>query len=232
MGQKMTGVVFLPVPVQSTNRAQWTALVDLIRELHPALVIIDTQARVTVGVEENSNADMGVFVEQAEKLRKASGACVVVVHHIGRNGDTGRGATTLDGALSTIVKVGKEDDRVTLECQKNKDGVQWDPIALRAVPTEESLILMVTNELAAAPKIPAWLRDWWVTFEDEPVSVSRLIKADVVTEPTFHRSKLPLIKAGIVVREGAGRQVSYRLPAPPPAIGKTLEFHLGQPTPE
>jgi 5S rRNA maturation endonuclease (ribonuclease M5) len=211
MGQKMSGVVFLPVAVQSTNRTEWAALVALIREIRPALIVIDTQARVTVGVEENSNAEMGVFVAQAEKLREAGGACVVIVHHIGRNGDTGRGATTLDGALSTIVKISKEADLVTLECQKNKDGAEWDPIVLRAVPTADSLVLMPAGELATQ-RIPRWLHEWWATFETEPVSISRLVKSEIVTEPTFHRAKLPLIKAGTILREGDGRSTRYRLP--------------------
>jgi hypothetical protein len=161
MGRRMTGVYFLPVAVQSKHAAQWTALVELVAELQPVLIILDTQARVTVGAEENSNTEMGEFVHQAERLRAASGACVLIVHHIGRNGDTGRGATTLDGALSTIIKVGKDDDRVTLECQKNKDGAEWDPIDLRAVPTGDSLVLVVSDGLTTKPAdiAPKWIRE-------------------------------------------------------------------------
>ncbi|WP_349878774.1 AAA family ATPase [Micromonospora sp. HUAS YX12] len=88
MGRRMENVYFLPLPVQSTNRAEWDALVELCREIGAVMVVIDTQARVTVGVEENSNTEMGHFVDQAEKLRAASAACVVIVHHIGRNGET------------------------------------------------------------------------------------------------------------------------------------------------
>lgn len=229
MGQRMTGVQFLPVAVQSKDAAQWRALVALTRELQPVLIVIDTQARVTVGVEENSNTEMGEFVHQAERLRAASGACVLIVHHIGRNGDTGRGATTLDGALSTVIKVTKDDDRVKLECQKNKDGAEWDPIDLRAVPTGESLVLMVDDGLNR-PKpgdlAPKWVREWWALFETELVSVATLVKAGVTTEPTFHRTKLALIKAGVIVKEGQGNGVRYRLPtAPdhPPTVADVLD---------
>jgi hypothetical protein len=72
MGREMTGVLFLPIAVQSKNGAQWDAFVELVRELKPALIVIDTQARVTVGVEENSNTEMGEFVDRAERLRMAS----------------------------------------------------------------------------------------------------------------------------------------------------------------
>jgi hypothetical protein len=215
MGQKMTGVDFLPIAVQSTNGSQWDAFVDLARERAYTLVVLDTQARITVGVEENSNTEMGGFVHQAERLRAASAACVLIVHHIGRNGDTGRGATTLDGALSTIIKVTKDDDRMRLECQKNKDGAEWDDINLRTAPMGESLVLTLDDGLHRPRQADAadrkWVREWWTVHEAEPVSVSTLVKSNVVTETTFHRSKLELIKAGVVVREGTGNSTRYRL---------------------
>ncbi|MEV0425394.1 AAA family ATPase [Micromonospora sp. NPDC050495] len=215
IGHPMTGVQFLPLPVQSTNAAQWGALVELVRQIQPVMVVIDTQARVTVGVEENSNREMGEFVHQAEKLREASHACVVIVHHIGRNGDTGRGATTLDGAVSTIIKVSKDEDLITLQCTKNKDAEEWDDIELRAVPTGESLVLMMSDPLhrpkRAAIASRKWVRDWWTVHEKEPVSVSVLVKSGVVSETTFHRSKLDLIREGVVAREGEGNSTRYRL---------------------
>lgn len=217
MGSQMTGVHFLPIAVQSKDAGQWAAFVTLARELQPALIVIDTQARVTVGLEENSNTEMGIFVDQADRLRAASGACVLLVHHIGRTGDTGRGATVLDGALSTIMKVTKDDHHIKIECQKSKDGAEWEPIALRALPTGESLVLMITDaeQVKPAASIGKWVREWWATFESEPVSPSMLFKTEIVSESTFHRTKLGLIKAGVVIKEGTGNSTRYRLPAPP-----------------
>lgn len=220
MGHTMDGVTFLPIAVQSRNGAQWAAFVELAAELSPALVIVDTQARVTVGVEENSNTEMGEFVHRLEQLRRASGACVVVVHHIGRNGDTGRGATTVDGAVSTIVKVTKDDDRVILECTKNKDGVEWDDIVLRAVPMGESVVLMPDDGTRRARNDVAgrkWVAEWWRVHEREPISISVLVKSGVCTETTFHRSKRDLLSSGLVVKEGNGNAVRYRLTASPTA---------------
>lgn len=215
MGRTMDNVSFLPVAVQSKNSGQWSAFVDLAAELQPVLIVIDTQARVTVGVEENSNTEMGEFVDRIERLRTATGACVTVVHHIGRHGDTGRGATTVDGAVSTIIKVTKDDDRVTLECQKNKDGAEWDEIRLRAVPMGESIILALDDgtsrpaETALAGR--KWVQEWWRVHEREPVSVSVLVESGVVSKTTFHRSKLDLVRQGLAVKEGKGNATRYRL---------------------
>lgn len=222
MGHTMDGVKFLPVAVQSKNAARWGAFVDLAKEVEPALVVIDTQARVTVGVEENSNNEMGVVVDRMEKLRGATGACVLLVHHIGKSSDSGRGATTVEGAVSTIIKVSKDDTRVTLECTKNKDGSEWPDIKLRAIPMGESVILGADDGSPASDTFDSliskpWIKDWWKTHQRDPVSISVLEKTNVVAASTFHRAKFALLDNGITVREGKGNATRYRLAIDPSA---------------
>jgi hypothetical protein len=50
----MGDVKFLPRPVQVSDRKAWSVLVEACRRLEPVCVVVDTQARVTVGLEENS----------------------------------------------------------------------------------------------------------------------------------------------------------------------------------
>lgn len=124
-GRKMTGVRFLPRPVQAMD-PEWMVLIELCRRLRPALIIVDTQARVTVGIEENSNTEMGRVVDRMEQLRTHSGACVLLVHHTGNEGDRGRGATAVKGALQTEIGItrkgkGLHDATVTLSTGKQKD---------------------------------------------------------------------------------------------------------------
>lgn len=124
-GRKMTGVRFLPRPVQAMD-PEWLVLIELCRRRRPALIVVDTQARVTVGIEENSNTEMGKVVDRMEQLRGASGACVLLVHHTGHDSDRGRGATAVKGALQTeigVVRTGKGlmDTTVTLKTGKQKD---------------------------------------------------------------------------------------------------------------
>ncbi|WP_327282284.1 AAA family ATPase [Streptomyces sp. NBC_01205] len=124
-GRRMTGVRFLPRPVQAMD-LEWLVLVELCRRMQPALVVIDTQARVTVGIEENSNTEMGRVVDRMEQLRGASGACVLLVHHAGHDSDRGRGATAVKGALQTELGVERKgkglcDTTITLKTGKQKD---------------------------------------------------------------------------------------------------------------
>lgn len=124
-GIKMAGVRFLPRPVQAMD-PEWLVLVELCRRERPVLIVVDTQARVTVGIEENSNTEMGRVVDRMEQLRGASEACVLLVHHTGHDSDRGRGATAVKGALQTEIGVtrtgkGLADTQVTLKTGKQKD---------------------------------------------------------------------------------------------------------------
>lgn len=119
----MAGVQFLPRPVQAADEYAWSVLVEVCRRIAPVLVVIDTQARVTVGMEENSARDMGVYVERVRALREATGACVLTVHHVGRNGGDARGSSALDGAQTTELRVSREGKayRATITADKQKD---------------------------------------------------------------------------------------------------------------
>ncbi|MFG2900942.1 AAA family ATPase [Streptomyces zaomyceticus] len=124
-GMKMDHVLFMPRPVQ-TRGPEWDTFIEAMRRLEPALIIIDTQARVSVGVEENSNTELGIVVERLDDLRRATEACVLVIHHTGHIGEHGRGASAAKGALQSEFHVSKKGDNasniiVTMKVGKQKD---------------------------------------------------------------------------------------------------------------
>jgi hypothetical protein len=135
-GELPVDVLYLTRPVQAGSGGQWDALLGAVIRLRPSLVIIDTQARSTLGIKENDNTEMGRFVEQLDRLRRASGgACVLVVHHIGRGGDHARGASSIDGAQDTELKVTRRGGPKALEAQlvvdKQKDAPDTATVDLR-----------------------------------------------------------------------------------------------------
>lgn len=219
MGIAMENVLFLPVAVQAASRGDWWALVQLVAELRPALIVIDTQARVTVGLEENSAKDMGEFVDRAERLRTASGACVLIVHHQGRSGDHMRGSTAMEGAATTIIKVAKDDDVLTIECTKQKDAPEFEPFALRLVSYDSSAILSPildgTPQRTDTLAVRRMLADWWDSHETDWVSVTTLIEARIVSKNTFHRTKKSLERANVIEIKGEGTTRRYRLSRKP-----------------
>lgn len=119
-GATMTGVRFLPRPVQASG-PEWPTLIEACRRLGAALIVIDTQARVTVGVEENSAKETGEVVERMETLRAATGACVLLVHHTGQAAERARGSSAAKAAMQTELGVTKAGRTVTMTFGKQKD---------------------------------------------------------------------------------------------------------------
>ncbi len=133
----MADIRILPRPVQVTNARKWAALVAVAARLlkdMPGMVIVDTQARVTVGLKENAAEDMGIYVAAAGALRMATGACIYTLHHTGRDGGNARGSSAIDGAQDTELKlVRATGDKLAAELriEKQKDMEEREPIQLR-----------------------------------------------------------------------------------------------------
>lgn len=127
-GTRMSNVLFLPRPVQAMD-PEWLTLIEACKRLGPVLIVIDTQARVSVGVEENSAKELGLVIDRMEQLRAGTGACVLVIHHTGHIGDHGRGSSSAKGALQSELHVSKKGDNasnavITVKTGKQKDDEQ------------------------------------------------------------------------------------------------------------
>lgn len=118
------GFRMLPRPVQASNAGAWRVLAEACKRLGAVMVVIDTQARVTVGLKENDATDMGVYVEAVRIMREHTRACVHTIHHTGRNGGDARGSSAIDGAQGTELKVVKDGPltgRLVVEKQKDME---------------------------------------------------------------------------------------------------------------
>jgi hypothetical protein len=243
--RKMVGVKFLPVAVQAKNATEWAAFVKLVGKYKPSMVIVDTQARVTEGMDENSNSEMGELVGKLEALRAASGACVLTVHHTGRNGEHMRGAVALDGAATTIIKAQKKkgDDAVDLECFKQKDAAPFDDIRLVLTSHQTSAVLkwqgVSTSPTLSSQAMHRALVRWWNAFGDTWATGTQLKSHEesrdsdgpIVAKTTFYKSMEELISAGTVVKDDEGRYPRYRLVRNPlttvPDTGRTVPDSAG-----
>jgi hypothetical protein len=132
---------WLPEPVNLLDPPQVDALELLARDRRPALIVFDTLARCMPGGDENGPRDMGLVVDAADRFRRATGACVMFVHHTPKDGSKPRGHSALEGAVSTSIVVRADGWRVTVACDKQKDALEFDRIALVRQPVGESLIL-------------------------------------------------------------------------------------------
>lgn len=87
--------------VKAENEA-WGEVAAYIARKGIGLVIFDTFARMSSGLEENSATDVGVAVRRFDKLKELTNAGVCVVHHTGKHSpDVARGSSALNGALDS-----------------------------------------------------------------------------------------------------------------------------------
>jgi hypothetical protein len=213
-GRKVENVVFLPVPVQMMVDVDVAAFRQLLADYPADLVILDTQARVTVGAEENSSRDMGRFVDSLEQVRAASGACILVVHHEPRTGENLRGSTALEGAATTIMRVSKDGQVIEITNPKQKDAPEQDPFSLALTPLGTSAILShdavgissFTTESEMA--LLAVLRD---SFGTRGATKTELRDAAGQPKTTYYRSVNALLSKGLVRESKDGRSTVYTL---------------------
>ena len=70
------------------------------------LIVIDTLARAFAGGNENSSEDMGALVLNMDEIRRETGACVLFIHHSGKDQAKGaRGHSSLRAAIDTEIEV-------------------------------------------------------------------------------------------------------------------------------
>lgn len=200
------GIRFLPRPVQSADLSKWAVLVEACRRLSVAaaasgrgmLVVLDTQARVTVGLKENDATDMGVFIDAVGAIRAASGACVLTIHHTGRKGGDARGSSAIDGAQTTELKVVKVRELYgKLITEKQKDIAEADPIKIKfeSVPLGADEDGRPVDSLVMAPA-GSWLEaemddESFAALDREAVAVVTPFAGRQAVEPWTYRRTDP-----------------------------------------
>ncbi len=129
-------VVIYPGALQLASvDKEMAALIHHLREEEEAgrpygLIVIDTQAMCTVGVDENTS-EMNQVINVLHRIREASGACVLVVHHFGKDKRAGmRGSSMLYAAADTVLVLKRKDDEmdVTLSTAQADEGKQKEGI--------------------------------------------------------------------------------------------------------
>lgn len=205
-------VTFLPVPVQFMNDIDVAAFGQLLVDMKPDLTIIDTQARVTVGMKENDSTDMGEFVEKLEQLRKLTGTCFLLVHHEPRNGEHLRGSIALEGAATSILRTFKEGNQITVETQKQKDIEEPEPFNLQLTAHHSSAVLtLLRSDQVVLTDIQVQILAALQDAPAERVSKSELKATVGLADSTFYTNLNILVKRGYVsqIERGNSKLLRY-----------------------
>jgi hypothetical protein len=143
----------------------WGEMSGFITSQRVGLIIFDTFARMSLGIEENSASDVGKAVVRFDQLRKLTGAGVMAIHHTGKDASKGaRGSTALNGALDSEILVRADwsfahPDDMTAPPQVNgRDIGKAIEVSITKQKNAEQLdepihLLMVNHEPVGAPII-------------------------------------------------------------------------------
>ena len=132
-------VAFLPKAVDLLPSAGVNEIIEAVADMRspPVLIVVDTLARCTVGAEENSAKDMGLFIANLDRIREQTGATILVLHHTTKSGESERGSSALAGAADQLMHIrnGK------LVSVKQKDQREFRALGLKLVPVGNSAVM-------------------------------------------------------------------------------------------
>jgi hypothetical protein len=182
-GREVKEVVIYPAPLQLADvQKEMPALLHHLREESEAgrpygLIVFDTQAMCTVGVDENTS-EMNLVINVLHRIREASGACVLTVHHFGKSESKGmRGSSMIYAAADTVIVMDRDKEalRVTLSTG-GEHGKQKDAVAEKDFLT----LQMRTRQVG-------------LDYFNDPVDSLVPVQADVVPEIVEEAEPLPQI---------------------------------------
>lgn len=191
----------------------------------PVLVVIDTLARAMKGGDENSAQDMGALNDAVSALIQATGACVIRVHHSGKNKAGGaRGSSALLGAIDTEIEV----DARQIVPRKQRDIEPCEPLGFKLTPVVvgldadgDEITSCVVEPAATVVERTAGLRGnaqlvWGVVcdVEDNAPFSKDLLRAQCDeflpernTRQAFYRAFKTLLDRGLIERTEDGKYV-------------------------
>jgi hypothetical protein len=145
-------------PVQTVG-PEWPAFAAACKQLRAALVVLDTQAKVTLGLDENSATDTGKWINAAERLRRETGACVVLVHHTGHDSGRGvvsrrgRGSSAAYAGIDTEILVEPDGDRVLkYTVTRQKETERGETGRLQMIDSGDSITVALVDAEAVTPE--------------------------------------------------------------------------------
>lgn len=186
-----------PGPINLRDPADVEAIIAFIKraeqrlDMAAAAIFIDTLSRAMAGGDENGSEDMTALIAGADAVRAATTACVVLVHHHGKDGSKGaRGHSSFRAALDTEIEVTYEEGTHVATVRKQRDlagggryPFKLDVVTLGIDSDGDSVTSCVVVPVDEAPgkRIPSGknqqqllgaLKEWHRTHPDPVINAS------------------------------------------------------------
>lgn len=214
--EKRLGLMVVEEPIMMRDPIGVLEFIDTILAIdtHPRLIIFDTLARAACGLNENDQKDMGLFINSCDVIRKRTGAAVCLLHHPGKLNGAERGSSVLRAACDTVLSLSRDGTALTLKVDKQKDGVEIEPIhmTLQRVEYGEIDSCVITTGAGDLPdterKALKILQD---CFDGRATKTSwrDVCVEEGIKRGTFYRVATSLKRKNLVREEGAEWAVSF-----------------------
>jgi hypothetical protein len=138
-------IAWVPEPVNLMDTRQVDAFLTAIQTRlawNPGLLVFDTLHRCMGGADENSAQDVGRALSNLDRIRAELGSAALLIHHSGHgDGERERGSSSLRAAADISVRAKAAGHlQVRLECAKVRDAAEFDPLTVRLLPVDGSLV--------------------------------------------------------------------------------------------
>lgn len=149
-----------PLALSEKPEDEAQALIDAIKDaeaiagLPCVWIILDTLTRTYGGGDQNASKDMGRYIKAVDALTHGTGAHVSVIHHTTWDGQRGKGAIDLDGAVDASFLIKKTGDAYCLACDGAND-MDEGPVLHYKLAAREYGVDEETGEPLNAPVVIA-----------------------------------------------------------------------------
>ena len=214
------GLHILPRPVNLTRTVEIGNLCALIDWGGYDFIIVDTLARCMVGGDENSAKDCGVVVDTMTRMLKCTPGqrgVVLGVHHAGKDGKTLRGSSAFESGADTVYFTAREDQVITLDREKRKDGPELDRHELKLALIEGTGSCVIGShsggtESGTNSRAEELGVIWSQHFSETGCTSVQLRGVSGMTKTTFYRALSDLLKSREIVNIGTDRRPFYVRP--------------------
>lgn len=216
---ELPNIRFYPGSINLLDVDRRVALVEVVRRLKPALLVIDTMARSMTGGDENSAKDVGLVIGAIDACRaELPDLTALIVHHMDKGGTTYRGSSALEGAAETMIECADDDGAVVLSCEKQKDAEQFDKIRVKRAVVElpsglTSCVLRAVSSENLSENLPenrrGLLNEFLTHFSATGANRTQLRAVTKLPDATFYRALNDLVNVGALVNAGTQKVPFY-----------------------
>ena len=217
--ETLADVRFVTEPVNLMEDRDVTDFVAQLLQLpaKPVLVIFDTLSWCMLGGDENRTPDMMRAINGMKRVRDATGAATIAVHHTRADGEKERGSSSNRGGMDIMFELKRDGRLVTVHCQKDKDRPHFPDFRMRLqeVPATGSCTLVDVDRCAApttdgmSERERSLLAVLHQSFADDSATATQWMEASGLAKRTFYEVKGALWARGYLDRDKKGRGARF-----------------------